>query len=323
MAPVAVVTNPRSRHNRRNPALGPALAGMLGEKGELLSPADLPALSETAARFRDRGGEVLGVNGGDGTLHQVLTAVVRAYGDAPLPSIVVLRSGTMNIVADSVGMRIGPEEALSNLVDARHHGQPIPSTTRRLLKVEIDDQPPQYGFLSGNGLIARFLEVYYEKPEPTPLHAAWLLARAAASVFVRGKLAQRLTRPYLGGVAADGRALEGERWVAVAIGSIEQMGLGFRVFPRVAEGADHFQYVALGGSMVDTARELPSLYRGHGVHRPADRTDLATTLELTSHEPIQLMLDGDFYVAHGGRVRYSLGPSVRFLLPTRAVPAAP
>jgi diacylglycerol kinase (ATP) len=316
MSAVAVVTNPRSRHNRRNPALGPALAYVLGEKGELVSPSDLGALASTAERFRDRGVEVLCVNGGDGTIHQVLTAMARAYGDAPLPAFAVLRGGTMNIIADSVGVRLGAEATLGRIVEALHAGEELPTTTRRLLRVDLDDQAPYYGFLSGNGLIARFLELYYEQPDPTPLDAGLLLARGAASALVGGALIRRLTRPYSGKVAVDGVELPGERWAAVAIGSIEQMGLGFRVFPRLAESPDWFQYVALGGSVADVARELPSLYRGRGVHRPADRTDLATELLMTSPEPVQLMIDGDFYVASAGRVRYSLGPSVRFLLPT-------
>jgi diacylglycerol kinase family enzyme len=316
MSAVAVVTNPRSRHNRRNPDLGPALAYVLGEKGELVSPHDLSALAATAERFRERGVEVVCVNGGDGTIHQVLTALVRAYGEAPLPAFAVLRGGTMNIVADSVGVRVDARSMLGEVVEALHGGAPLPTTARRALKVELDDQPPFYGFLSGNGIIARFLEVYYERPEPTPIDAAWLLARGAASAMVGGALIRRLTRPYSGRVAVDGAELPGERWVATAIGSIEQMGLGFRVFSRLAEDPDRFQYVALGGSVADTARELPSLYRGRGVHRPKDRSDLAGELVLTSGEPIQLMIDGDFYVAQQGRVRYTLGPSVRFLLPS-------
>ncbi|MEQ1569757.1 MAG: diacylglycerol kinase family protein [Myxococcota bacterium] len=315
---VAVVTNPRSRHNRNNPQLQPALAYVLGERGELVSPSDLGALAQTVRRFRDRGTEVLCVNGGDGTLHQVITAAARVWGDAPMPALALLRGGTMNIVADSVGVRVDAETMLGRVVEAIHTGDPLPTVTRRLLRVEVDDQPPFFGFLSGNGIIARFLELYYERPDPTPLSAGWLLARGAMSALVGGPLIRRLTRPYSGRVEVDGVDLGGDRWVAVALGSIEQMGLGFQVFPRAAEDPDRFQFVAMGGSVSDVARELPSLYRGRGVRRPENRSNLAAQLVFRSDEPIQLMIDGDFYVAARGRVRYTVGPSVRFLLPTRA-----
>ena len=77
---IGVVTNPRSR-GRHTPG---ALAYVLGERGELVAPGDLDALAAHARRFRDRGITTLCVDGGDGTLHRVLTAIARVYGDAPL-----------------------------------------------------------------------------------------------------------------------------------------------------------------------------------------------------------------------------------------------
>lgn len=312
---LAVVTNPRSRHNKRNPAISQTLAYVLGERGELVEPGDLDALAATVSRFRDRGTDTLCVNGGDGTIHQVVTAVVRAWGeDAALPRIAILRGGTMNIIADSVGVRADAEAMLGRVVGSVHEGTALATTTRRALRIELDDGRPYYGFLSGNGIIARFLEVYYEKPDPTPADAARLLLRGSVSALYGGSLIRRLTRPYAGRVALDGRALDGERWVAVAIGTVEQMGLGFRVFHRLAEYPDRLQVVALGGSITDLVRELPSLYRGRGVHRPRDSSEVVRELVLASHEAIGLMIDGDFYVAKA-RARFTVGPEVTFLLP--------
>jgi hypothetical protein len=113
----------------------------------------------------------------------------------------------------------------------------------------------------------------------------------------------------------DGEALPNERWTAVAVGTVEQMGLGFRVFHLLRDHPDRLQVVALGGSVADLARELPSVYRGRGVHRPGDSTAAVSELRWEAEEPVQLMIDGDFYVAERGRVRFSVGPEVRFLLP--------
>ena len=119
---------------------------------------------------------------------EMLTAIVRTYGEgAVLPRIAVLRGGTMNIIADSVGVRVGAEAMLGRVIDGIHTsesplgtGSPLETTTRRLMRIDVDDQPPYYGFLSGNGIIARFLELYYEHPEPSPVSAAWLLTRTPA-----------------------------------------------------------------------------------------------------------------------------------------------
>lgn len=315
MSGIGVLTNPRSRHNRRDPGVARSLAYVLGEKGQLVAPDDLDALNHTAERFRDHGIEVLCVNGGDGTLHQALTALVRAYGEeAELPPIAMLRGGTMNIVADSIGVRVPAAAMLEQVVDAYHAGESLRERRVRCIRIELDDQPPSYGFLSGNGIIARFLEVYYEKPDPTPADAARLLLRGSMSALVGGRLIRRLTRPWEGTLTLDGERWPHDRWVAVAIGTIEQMGLGFRVFHLLERSPDRLQVVGLAGSVTDLARELPSVYRGRGVHRPGDRTEVGSELVLEGTEAQAIMIDGDFYIAHRGRVRYTLGPEVRFLM---------
>ena len=313
MTTVAVVANPKSRLHRRYPGLTNALATVLGEKGELVTPTDLGALAESAARFRDRGVDLVCVNGGDGTLHQVVTALVRTYGEeAALPRIAILRGGTMNIIADSIGIRGGAEQTLGRIVDALHTGAELPTTVCRPMRITVDDGVPYYGFLSGNGIIARYLELYYEHPDPSPLSAAWLLARGAASALVRGPLVKRLLRPYSGTVVVDGIPLPSERWTAVALGTVEQMGLGFRVFHLLADHPDTLQVVGIGSSVANLARELPSVYRGRGVHHPENTTRAARTVALESDEPIPLMIDGDFVRAER-RVRYALGPPIRFV----------
>jgi diacylglycerol kinase (ATP) len=318
---IAVVTNPRSRHNRRNPDLSEALASVLGDGGEIVTPDDLDALAATADRLRERGVDLLCVNGGDGTLHQVLTALIRSWGEAtPLPRICLLRGGTMNIVADSVGVRLGPQDMLARVVAARREGAPIATTTRRTMRIVADDRPPLYGFLAGNGIIARFLELYYEQPDPGPRDAALLLLRGACSAVVQGPLIRQLMRPYVGRVVADGvplRGLDGaeDRWTAVALGTVEQMGLGFRVFPMTVDHPDVIGIVAIGSSVARLAAELPSVYLGRGVHRVGNSTHAVAELVLEADEPIPLMVDGDFCRADAGRVRIGLGPAVNFVIP--------
>lgn len=304
-----VLTNPRSGANRRDRGLAARLRE-LAPTARVEAPADLEALAHVIRDAAATGVSRVAVHGGDGTLHRVLTAWHQTAPDAPMPEVAILRGGTMNIVADSVGVREKPEAFLP-----RVQAGEVRSTTRRLLSVEVDDGPPVVGFLSGNGIVARFLEKYYEADDPTPADAARLLLRGSLSALVGGRLARELVRPYVGSVVVDGQRLPHDRWTAVAIGSIEQMGLGFRVFHLTPDRLDAFQIVALGGSIADLARELPSLYRGRGVHRPKDSVHLVHELLLEADEPIPMMVDGDFYRADRGRVRISLGPTVRFCVP--------
>lgn len=305
---LVVVTNPRSREHRRDPALEGRLRALCGDRGVVHTPTDLEALARLAPELGRA--SVLAIHGGDGTLHQVLTALLRANGERALPPIALLRGGTMNIVATSVGVRAPPEELLGRVLS----GERLRTETRRTLRIQVDDLPPHYGFLSGNGIVARFLELYYDHPDPTPATAAWLLTRGALSALVRGALAAQLTRPYLGRVELDSGQKECTRWLAIVLGTVEELGLRFRVFHLLPQDRDALQVVGIGSSIGQLARELPSLYRGRGVRHPANFTSLGREVVLRADEPIPLMIDGDFVRADGGRVTYTVGPAVSFLV---------
>lgn len=302
-----VVTNPRSRANRRDPGLASRLSGVLGAAGAVVTPPSLEALDElaphmAAARF-------LGVHGGDGTLHRVLTALHRA-GLEP-PPIALLRGGTMNIVADSVGMKASAVEALASLVGG---GGEVVERSR--LVVDLGEREV-VGFLAGGGIISRFLELYYEQEDPTPAGAAALLGRGALSALVGGRTARHLTRPFEGELSLDGVAWPGLRWLAVAVGTVEQLGLGFTPFPGIGANPGHLHVIGIASGIAALARELPSVYRGRGVHRPGNREATPMQLRLSADEAITLMVDGDFH-AGGTTVTMQAGPPVRFLVPTAA-----
>lgn len=312
-----MVTNARSRDNRRDPALASRLQAAVGPSVPVESPASLQELAQVVAHLQQDPPHRLAIHGGDGTLHRVLTAWLAA-GGAPLPEIAVLRGGTMNIVADSIGVKHGPERFLAAL----RGGDAVGHTVRTLLRVELGEPGVVWGFLSGNGIVARFLEKYYEQPDPGPVDAGRLLVRGAASALVGGALARELTRPWVGEVAVDGVSLGPPRpWTAVAVGSVEQLGLRFRVFHRLRPGDDAFHVVALSGTVPDLARELPRLWAGRGVRRPGNSDHLVRDLVLDGAEPMALMVDGDFHRAPSGRVRIRSGPPVRFVLPGRAASA--
>jgi len=302
---VVVVTNPRSRLNRKHPHLAGELSAILGSEGAVVTPPDLEALDRLAPHLARA--QLLAVHGGDGTLHRVLTALHRA-GEVP-PPVLLLRGGTMNIVADSVGNKVEARQLLEQVV----RGDATDEQVRHQLEVDLGDRVV-VGFLAGGGIISRFLELYYETDTPTPLDAARLLGRGALSALVGGRTARRLTRPYTGSLALDGEAWPGERWLAVAVGTVEELGLGFRPFPKVATSPGCMQVVGISSGIGTLATELPSVFLGRGVRRPGNREALCQTLELTASEPIQFMVDGDFH--SGARtVTLRVGAPVRFVVP--------
>lgn len=310
MSGIGVITNPRSRANRRNPRLARQLAYILGEKGELQQPRDLDALADIARRFREHAIDILCINGGDGTMHMVLTAMVKAYGDTPLPRIAVLRGGTMNTVAHGLGIGGSPSELLDYVVTRYHADAPMPTTRRWLIEVD----GTYYGFLFGNGLISAFLEAYYEGSEPSPRKAVWLLARAVASALVQGRFIRRLTAPWRGTAELDGRKWPLESWMTVAAGTVDDIGLGFRPFYRSVHHPGRMHVVGCAASPWELVRELPRIYRARPTQSEDILSEVCTELVLRSEQPIPYMIDGDFH--RGGQtVTVRMGPPVDFIIP--------
>jgi hypothetical protein len=133
---VAVITNPRARRNRRSPGRPAQLGRRIKGLGEVCAPDGFEALETALVEQQRRGVSLLIVDGGDGTLHRVLTSVAHVWGEQRWPRLAVLRSGTMNIVADSIGSRGQPDRALAKLVEALRSGIELPTTRRCALRVD-------------------------------------------------------------------------------------------------------------------------------------------------------------------------------------------
>ncbi|MCB9679780.1 MAG: hypothetical protein H6737_32035 [Alphaproteobacteria bacterium] len=304
---VAVLASPKSGANRRNPRRVEQLASLSEDAGAtFLAPESLEALEAGVKGLGEV--DILAINGGDGTLHRVLTAAVEAFGE-DLPEVAILPGGTMNIAARSSGWLGEPVSALERVLA---HAETATLERRRHWLLRVDER--WYGFLWGNGLIARFLEVYEEVENPTAARAAAILARGSASAVVGGAFAKRLTRRWHGEVEVDGEVLERRDWLAVAAGTVEQIGLGFKPFRFVADHPGQMHAVGLGCSIGRFAFELPGVYRRQPL-QAADNVEVpARRLVLRSDERATFMVDGDFHRG-GNELVVEVGPSLDLLVP--------
>jgi diacylglycerol kinase family enzyme len=310
---IAVVTNPRSRQNRRNPGMAGQMAYMLGSRGQVAQPQNREELIDTARRFRDAGVDVLAVNGGDGTLHVVMTAFAKAYGDETLPPVAILRGGTMNTVASGLGITGTPAQLLEALSTRYHTGEPLPMAERHLLRVTAGEDV-QYGFLFGNGFIANFLQLYYESPEPTPWRGAWLLARATVSVVVGGAFARRIIHPIDLTIEADGETWPCRPYLTVTVGTVDDIGFGFRCFYEVLRHPGRMHAICMGGPPLGVVKDFPNFYLARPPRSPDIYTAIPRRLLMSSDRPQPYMIDGDFHPG-GQSVELTVGPRVRFVLP--------
>ncbi len=172
-APVAlgVITNPFSRTNARSRLYDRLLPDALPDPAASLTTH---TLAEFDAALRvlllERHVNVLGLNGGDGTLHlgvnrllALQQAVLAETGEAlPLPRLLFLNGGTLNVVSRATGTQGNPLRTVREFVRASAGRSLGVLDTRRvrLLAVSAGDAPVRYGFIFGTEVVANALEMY-------------------------------------------------------------------------------------------------------------------------------------------------------------------
>ena len=258
--------------------------------------------------------DVLGISGGDGTNHVTITGFINVYDGMALPHLAFLRGGTMNTVANSVGVPHGkPEGLLGRLI--RSYASARLRAARQRRTPCHGASATNYGFLFGTGVVAGFLAEYYGDEEPSPLVAAKTLLRGIGSAVVRGEMIRRMAAPFRGSVELE----DGTRWaerdyLAVAAGTIDQIGLNFRPFYRWAERPGHFHILGIHTSPVGFCRDLPRIWRAEPMRPGKTYESLETKVVVRGRSgSMRYMVDGDLHETQG-ELTLSIGPRVKLIV---------
>jgi diacylglycerol kinase (ATP) len=321
---IGVVLNPKSGRNARDPDAATRLMRTLGDHGILRQARSIEELYRIAEDFRSVDIDVLAISGGDGTNHVTLTGFLDVYGGATMPQVALLRGGTMNTLANSVGVgRGGPEGLLSRLVRdyARRGVMELENVERHVIRLLAPDEgKARFGFLFGTGVVHGFLAEYYRYGEPSPLAALKTLARGVGSAIVRGETIVRMAKPFRGSVTLEDGTVWGERdFLAVAAGTIAHIGLQFKPFYRHAEQPGRFHLLGIHASPLSLVRELPRIHDGRPMRPGKAFEALASRAVVRSADGrVPYMIDGDLHDAKG-ELEVAVGPRVKLVVQRRSM----
>ena len=304
----AVIVNPNAGALRRNPKLADRLRDSCRGRAELMVTQDDAHLGEVAQTIASHGVEHVAVVGGDGTASVTLTSLWKAYGERPLPSVSFLRGGTMNTIANSLGIsRRNPGWLLDRTLQAWSRADTSKFTLRTTLRIG-----DRLGFLFGTGLMYGYLAEYYAvgNGRPTPVTAAHVLARGVGSALVGGKTFERILQPRKLQIVFSSGHWETRNYMTIGAGTVAQAGLGFQPFYRAEEREDRFHLLAVKGRPHSVVQDLPRIWLGRGFR--ADTAEETTTewAELSCADgTFGYFVDGDLLTAPG---QLSLGVGPRF-----------
>jgi diacylglycerol kinase family enzyme len=310
----------------------------LGDKGVVRPARSLDELYRVAEDFRKLEIDVLGISGGDGTNGVTITGFLDVYQGNALPQIAFLRGGTMNTVANSIGLPRGKQEGLLDRLARRYvenAARPLEDVERHVMCIRGEQSrsprsplhtrpgsaPPlatKYGFLFGTGVVCGYLAEYYGTGEPpNPKVAAKTLLRGVGSAMVRGEMIRRMAEPFRGSVELDDGTVWDERdYLSVAGGTIDQIGLNFRPFYRWNDKPGAFHLLGIHTSPMGFVSQLPRILRAAPMKPGHTYEALTTSATIRSPKsPLRYMIDGDLHECDGP-LHVSMGPKVRIVVGT-------
>ncbi|MCX7806978.1 MAG: diacylglycerol kinase family protein [Deltaproteobacteria bacterium] len=265
------------------------------------------------------------VIGGDGTLHQVINALLEKLGleSAHFPPIFAAGGGTMDFVARRLRasghldiVPFSPLRALDRLSHSIKRGEKLSRVLLPSLLIDFDEGASRrLGFaIAIGGIGAQFFRAYYNDPDPSVGTMLSIVSRAIVGLPWRSPTASLLFNPSLALVAVDGKPLPTAFQSAIHAGAFPiALGHVFRLFPLAMPHAFHVQ----AGRMAPWAviASLPRLVLGKPLRGQFLYEGRAHCLQARSlGQPFSPVIDGEAYPPTR-LVRVSPGPALPFVLP--------
>ena len=292
MGGIGVIINPHASANRkdRNAARVDRMTATVGPNGVVRVTESLEHVKEVAREFLDRGIEILGICGGDGSYHGTLTTFHGVYGDRPFPSLLPLRAGTINYIADAIGSRRGtPESLLSRVMRDYRRGKTFETTELDVLCVN----GTELGFVLGFGTIVNFLRAYYALDSQGPVAAARLLGRLMTSAALGTHISRAVFRGVEADIACDGEPVPFRTFTFFLAATVNRIALGFQPTYMGTRKRGFFHVVCGPIGARRLVRRALRVYRGFPTGEELLYDNLGQRLDVRFFKPAHWMLDGD------------------------------
>ncbi len=310
MPGIGVIINPYSRSHKRDPSKADRFGFIVGDKGSCHITKTLKDVEELAVEFKKRNIEILGISGGDGTIHKTLTSFINIYNNNPLPKIALLRGGTMNNLANTLNIKGSSEKILSNIILKYHEDIPFKETEIDIMRINND-----YGFLFGAGLVSRFIEMYNRRKngDPTPWYAFKLLIKSVFSAVFLTRLSLMLCERFDAKITVDGKIAPFKNFMMLFAGTSDNFGFHFKPLYRALSKGGQFQLVGIS----TTPRRLLLTFPSAFFRRPSKSDDyfdvLCEKAVIEFAEPQNYIIDGDI-PEKTTRVELSIAQRLKFIV---------
>ena len=309
---IGLISNPLSRANRKSG--GVASRAQPGDDLCVAQPRDHEELVDALTRFAQAGVELIAIDGGDGTVRDIVSSIHHAYPDQ-WPVFAILPSGKTNVIAGEVGHFEAGMKGWQRLLAIRAAGR-LGRVEKKCAALEIcwpnRDEPMQRGFLMGFAAFADGKRIAEEKLHPMGIANGLAVAIAIGGVLRRNFLpASRTGSGEAGAVRVDGELNAIDRHFLVLASTLDRLTLGLQPFWDQGTGRINWLDISapprrvIRGSLMLALRKRTAWMEQFGYS--SGRAEL---LDIEFDEPF--VLDGELYESHG-HVRITASQPFRFL----------
>jgi len=310
---VGVIYNPRSHRNR-----GADLDCSISPHVHIAQPGDRSQLHEALADLAARDIDLLVINGGDGTVRDVLTCGAPLFGE-DWPPIAVLPKGKTNALTIDLG--VPKDWSLQAAIEALDTGGTV---RRRPIAIESLDDPASahvFGFIFGAGAFTtatRAGQVSHRLGAFNSIAvgatALWALAQSLfatrSNPWRRGA---RMTIRLGASGAPLGHSGKGDPAFRQALfaSTLERLPAGLVPFGKLRHG---LKLVAVDQISRLTTLSVPAIVRGRAVSGLREKgIHQVAASQFTLGIEDQFILDGEAFPA--GHYRIGQGPELEFVTP--------
>ena len=336
---IGVITNPNSRKNRNRPDRAERLQRIVGDIGEVHKTESIDAIKPVLRDFLRKRARYWVADGGDGALHWMLRMGMEVLQEDEfigkpinLPMALPTKGGTIDFVANNVGIQGDAEGILGSLRDSVERGtyieeQEVDSMVIDGIQIKDGVETPfrTYGFASAAGGIGqRFYSKYYADPDPNPRTIVKVVANTVASAPIAlsplsklpfgrwSSYAKEVFEPTPCRVWLDGMRLPGDSFTGVHVASMSiNLGNVLRFFGK-ADTPGLMNAIVGTPSPWAIIRNIPRMARGEEMKgtNVLDRPCREMTVEAVNEELLAPIIDGEYY-RNVKKVTFRVGPRVR------------
>jgi hypothetical protein len=311
---IGLITNPLSRANRQSGGVAARIAG--DPRVSIAHPRNHDQLVSDLQRFARDGVDLIAIDGGDGTIRDVLSNIDSAY-TRQWPSIALLPSGKTNVIAGQVG-HFGPGyKGWQNLMAARKAGT-LGAKAFPLRALEISrpngDTSVQRGFLLGFAAFTDGVRMANEKIHPMGIAKGLAVAMVIGGILRRAVANSLKSGGYPGEAATvlvDDTPSNGSRHFLIVACTLDRLTLGLR--PFWDQGTGPINWLDVAAPPKSTFWGVLNLAFGKRktwMEKGGYAGGRAETLEVQCDAPF--VLDGEVYPSHG-HVRITTTQPIVFL----------